>query len=31
MNLKQIVDGYAVTPQLDPADMAKLAERASPR
>jgi uncharacterized protein (TIGR01244 family) len=26
MNLKQIVDGYAVTPQLDPADMAALAE-----
>jgi uncharacterized protein (TIGR01244 family) len=25
MNLKQIVDGYAVTPQLDPADMAALA------
>jgi uncharacterized protein (TIGR01244 family) len=25
MNLKQIVDGYSVTPQLDPADMARLA------
>jgi protein tyrosine phosphatase (PTP) superfamily phosphohydrolase (DUF442 family) len=31
MNLKAIVDGYAVSPQLEPADMAALAEPASRR
>jgi protein tyrosine phosphatase (PTP) superfamily phosphohydrolase (DUF442 family) len=31
MNLKEIVDGYSVSPQLEPADMAALAERPASR